>query len=61
MAKIAVRKRGDTFHLVKRVPVRYQTVEPRSEIWISLKTDSETAAHRSGLAEAMRQRPLPRR
>lgn len=45
MAKIAVRKRGDTFHLVKRVPVRYQAVEPRSEIWISLKTDSETAAH----------------
>lgn len=44
MAKIAVRKRGDTYHLVKRVPVRYQPVEPRSEIWISLKTDSETAA-----------------
>lgn len=45
MANIAVRKRGDTFHLVKRVPVRYQAVEPRSEVWISLKTDSETAAH----------------
>lgn len=45
MAKIAVRKRGDTFHLVKRVPVRYRVVEPRTEVWISLKTDSETAAH----------------
>ncbi len=41
---ISIRKRGDTFHIAKRVPVRYATVEARSEIWISLKTDSEEIA-----------------
>ena len=40
-----VRKRGKTFHLVKRVPKRYQSVEPRQSVWISLHTDSESIAN----------------
>lgn len=45
MAKpITIRKRGETYHIAKRVPVRYAPVEARSEIWVSLKTDSEEIA-----------------
>lgn len=36
--------RNGTFHLRKRVPKRYASVEERSEIWISLGTDSEEEA-----------------
>ena len=36
--------RGSTNHLRKRVPQRFAAVEPRKTVWISLHTDSETAA-----------------
>ena len=37
-------RRGSNFHLRKRVPLRYQRVEPRVTVWISLHTDSESLA-----------------
>jgi len=37
-------RRASTFHLRKRVPLRYRRVEPRETVWISLHTDSETVA-----------------
>lgn len=36
--------RGTTYYLKRRVPRRYQSVEPRSEVWESLKTDSKSVA-----------------
>jgi integrase len=36
--------RGDTFHLRRRVPLRYREVEPRVHVVISLHTDSEKTA-----------------
>lgn len=39
-------RRGSTFHLRKRVPVRFKSVEPRMHVWITLKTDSENDAKR---------------
>lgn len=41
---MSITKRGNTFHLRKRVPKRYQPVEDRMDIWISLHTDSESIA-----------------
>ena len=41
---IKLRKRGDTYHLVRRVPQRYRSVESRPSIWITLRTDSEALA-----------------
>lgn len=37
-------RRSRTFHIVRRVPKRYESVEPRKQVWISLHTDSETVA-----------------
>jgi integrase len=37
-------RRGSTYHLRKRVSLRYRRVEPRETVWISLHTDSETVA-----------------
>ena len=37
-------RRGSTWQLRRRVPVRYRSVEPREVVWISLHTDSETVA-----------------
>ncbi|WRY35880.1 hypothetical protein RPE78_17470 (plasmid) [Thioclava litoralis] len=37
-------KRGSTYHLHKRVPRRYEGVEERKSIWVSLHTDSLTVA-----------------
>ena len=39
-------RRGDTFHLRKRVPLRFASVEERPIIGVSLRTDSESAARR---------------
>jgi integrase len=39
-----IMKRGNTFHLRKRVPRRYQSVEERESVWVSLHTDSESIA-----------------
>lgn len=36
--------RNRTYQLVRRVPKRYEAVEPRKQVWISLHTDSETVA-----------------
>lgn len=41
-----ITKRGNTFHLVRRVPTRYAPVEKRRTMWISLHTDSESEAKR---------------
>lgn len=44
-------QRGSIFHLVRRVPKRYGSVEKRSTIWISLHTDSEREArHKAPMA-----------
>ncbi|MFK7837305.1 MAG: DUF6538 domain-containing protein, partial [Sulfitobacter sp.] len=37
---MSVIKRGNQWCLRRRVPVEFQQVESRSEVWISLKTDS---------------------
>jgi len=41
---MSITKRSDTFHLRRRVPRRYRSVEPRDTVWISLHTDSATLA-----------------
>lgn len=41
---MSIAKRGNIFHLRRRVPRRYRVVEPREVVWISLHTDSETVA-----------------
>lgn len=41
---MTIMKRGSTYHLRKRVPRRYQGVEERKSIWVSLHTDSLTVA-----------------
>lgn len=41
---MAILKRGKTYHLRRRVPRRYHSIESRAIIWISLHTDSETIA-----------------
>jgi integrase len=45
-----ITRRGSTFYLVRRVPRRYQRVETRTTIWISLHTDSESEAQRKAPA-----------
>ncbi len=41
---MSITKRENTFHLRRRVPTRYNSVEPRKTVWISLHTDSEAVA-----------------
>ncbi|WP_208354331.1 DUF6538 domain-containing protein [Pseudaestuariivita rosea] len=41
---MALLKRNQVFYLRRRVPRRYQPVEQRAVVWISLHTDSETVA-----------------
>lgn len=36
--------RNKSWHLVRRVPRRFRAVEPRTQVWISLHTDSESVA-----------------
>ena len=43
--EMSVFKRGGTYQLRRRVPRRYQAVEPRQTIWMSLHTDSLTLAN----------------
>lgn len=45
---MAIKKRGKGLSLYKRVPKRYETVEPRKFIWLSLKTDSQSLAELKG-------------
>ncbi|MDJ0823782.1 MAG: phage integrase SAM-like domain-containing protein [Paracoccaceae bacterium] len=42
--------RNGTFHLVKRVPVRFRSVEPRRQIWLTLNTDSLRGAEKKAPA-----------
>lgn len=42
--------RGSTWHLRRRVPTRFAGVEPRREVWISLKTDSHQLASKKAPA-----------
>jgi integrase len=42
---MAIIKRSNTYYLRRRVPKRYQSVERRSSVWISLYTDSESVAN----------------
>ncbi|MGR3646838.1 MAG: DUF6538 domain-containing protein, partial [Shimia sp.] len=32
--------RGGTYHIRRRVPIRFAAIEPRRIVWLSLKTDS---------------------
>lgn len=41
---MSLTRRGSTYYLRRRIPRRYQAVEPRAILWISLHTDSETVA-----------------
>ena len=41
---MAIVRRNNTYHLVRRVPARFKSVEKRRDVWFSLKTDSETEA-----------------
>jgi hypothetical protein len=48
---MAIKQRGKKLSLYKRVPKRYQTIEPRKFIWLALNTDSVTEAeHKAGPA-----------
>jgi site-specific recombinase XerD len=42
--KLKRRGKAGMFYLVRHVPVDYRAVEPRKEVWVPLKTDSETLA-----------------
>lgn len=35
---MTIMKRGNTFHLRKRVPARYQPIEDRKSVWVSLSS-----------------------
>ena len=41
---MTIMKRGNNYHLRKRVPCRYQDVEERKSVWVSLHTDSLSVA-----------------
>ncbi|WP_336421818.1 DUF6538 domain-containing protein [Roseovarius sp. D22-M7] len=41
---VGIKKRGDTYHLRMRVPRRYASIEPRSELHRSLKTGDKSVA-----------------
>lgn len=41
---MAVKRRGKKLSLYKRVPKRYESVESRKFVWLSLHTDSATEA-----------------
>ncbi|NNK67336.1 MAG: tyrosine-type recombinase/integrase [Rhodobacteraceae bacterium] len=41
---MSIAKRGRLYHLRRRVPRRYQGIERRETVWISLHTDSEMIA-----------------
>jgi integrase len=42
--KLTIKRRGKKLSLYKRVPKRYESVEPRKFIWLSLHTDSMSEA-----------------
>jgi integrase len=42
--KLRRRGKGGTLYMVRHVPIDYRGIEPRKEVWINLKTDSEIQA-----------------
>ena len=46
-------QKGNRYYLVKRVPQRFATIEPRRQVWIALGTDSHREA-RQRAVEAVR-------
>ncbi|WP_202814290.1 tyrosine-type recombinase/integrase [Aureimonas sp. AU4] len=50
MKAVKLIRRGDLFHLRRRVPLRFKPVEPREFVWISLRTDSESHARQKAEA-----------
>jgi len=46
MKKPQLIQRGDSWHMRKRVPIRFRRVEDRTHVWISLRTDSRGEAER---------------
>lgn len=47
---MAITKRGKGLSLYKRVPKRYEAVEPRKFVWLSLHTDSPSVADQKASA-----------
>jgi len=47
---MAIKMRGKTLSLYQRVPKRYESVEPRKFVWVSLHTDSRSVAEVKGSA-----------
>jgi integrase len=48
---MAIKQRGKKLSLYKRVPKRYEAIEPRKFVWLALHTDSPTEAeHKAGPA-----------
>lgn len=47
---MAFKKRGKWLSLYKRVPKRYESVEPRKLVWLSLHTDSQSIADQKASA-----------
>lgn len=45
-AGMSIIRRNKTYYLKRDVPRRFHGVEPRRQVWISLRTDSEREAHR---------------
>lgn len=45
-----ITKRGKIYRMRRRVPGRYESVEMRKQIWMSLKTDSKSVALRKASA-----------
>nr|WP_309504076.1 tyrosine-type recombinase/integrase [uncultured Roseovarius sp.] len=43
---MAIKSRGKNLYLYRRVPKKYEGVEPRRFVWLSLRTDSMTEAQR---------------
>lgn len=41
---MSILPRGSTFYLKRHVPKRFASIEPRREVWISLRTDSRREA-----------------
>jgi len=41
---VKLTQRGNQFYFVKRVPDRFSSIEPRKQVWVSLKTDSKSEA-----------------
>ncbi len=48
--RMSVIRRAKTYYLRRRVPCRFAKVEPRTTVWVSLKTDSKSIAEQKSVA-----------